>query len=179
MSSSVTLAPLSSFTPRILSSKRVEPDNNHTNGLVKMANHNIGRATKRAMASGLICPMRLGTSSPNTIEKNVILTTTKPVANGLARRSSTPNCCNIMLTGGLKAASPTIPLSTPIEVMPICTADKKRVGSSPSRNAVAAAPSPCWARFCRRALRAATKAISDMAKKPFSKIKPNNMAMSM
>ncbi len=45
-------------------------------------------------------------------------------------------------SGSASAASPTMPLSTPIEVMPIWIADRKRVGSSPSRIAQAAAPSP-------------------------------------
>ena len=65
-----------------------------------------------------------------------------------------------------------------MEVIPICTAERKKVGSSPRRKAVAAALSPCCAKFCKRALRAATSEISDMAKKPLSKIKPNRMAIS-
>ena len=61
-----------------------------------------------------------------------------------------------------------MPVSIAIEVMPICTVDRKRVGSAPSVAATRAVPLPRSINGCSRALRALTSAISDIAKKPFS-----------
>ncbi len=43
-----------------------------------------------------------------------------------------PNDSSHSPSGAASAASPTMPLSTPIEVMPIWMVERKRVGSSPS-----------------------------------------------
>ena len=51
-----------------------------TNGRVTFDRTSIGRATTRATASGYIWPIRFGTSSPKTIVRKVIVTTTSPVA---------------------------------------------------------------------------------------------------
>ncbi|MNV61282.1 hypothetical protein D3C71_1537850 [compost metagenome] len=69
ISSSVTGLPLVSFTPIRRSKVRVEVDSSSTNGLVATARKLMGRATSRAKVSGYDCPMRLGTSSPTTMEK--------------------------------------------------------------------------------------------------------------
>ena len=58
----------------------VDAANNHTNGLVNFASRRIGLAIVRAIGSAFICPIRLGTSSPKTIDKYVMMTTTKAVA---------------------------------------------------------------------------------------------------
>jgi hypothetical protein len=47
-----------------------------TNGAANLASQFIGRATNIAMPSGLLRPKRFGTSSPNTSEKYVMMTTT-------------------------------------------------------------------------------------------------------
>ncbi|MCY1542553.1 hypothetical protein D9M68_783070 [compost metagenome] len=87
--------------------------------------------------------------------------------------------CSQSPKGCASVDSPTTPLSTPIEVMPICTVDKKRVGSSPSLTASIAPRSPFSICRCRRALRAVTSAISDIANRPFSRISASNMAISI
>ena len=69
ISSSVTAAPLLSLMPSRRSSALVETDSSSTKGLVAMASALMGRAMKRASISGLDWPMRLGTSSPTTMEK--------------------------------------------------------------------------------------------------------------
>ena len=69
ISSSVTGLPLVSFTPSMRSRVRVDTDRSTTKGLVAIASQLIGRATRRAKVSGYDCPMRLGTSSPTTMEK--------------------------------------------------------------------------------------------------------------
>ena len=68
ISSSVTEGPASRFAPISLSSSSVDFESSQTKGLEASDRKVIGRATKRAMPSGLNCPSRLGTSSPTTID---------------------------------------------------------------------------------------------------------------
>ena len=82
-------------------------------------------------------------------------------------------------SGTANAASPTMPFSTPIEVMPIWIVDRKRVGSAPSRRAAPAARSPASSRTCSRALRAVSSATSDSANRPFSSISAKRTTISM
>lgn len=72
-------------------------------------------------------------------------------------------------------ASPIIPLSMPMEVMPTCTEDRNWVGLSSSTRADCAPLSPDSAIADGRALRLEAKASSDMANTPLSKV---NSAMS-
>ena len=67
----------------------------------------------------------------------------------------------------------------PINVMPICTVERNRVGLSESSSATPAPLEPEAARCCRRALRAEMIASSDMAKNPFSKSKAKTNATSV
>ena len=76
-------------------------------------------------------------------------------------------------------ASPKIPFRIPIDVIPICTVDKKLVGSSASLSAVLAPLSPSAACLAKRALRAVTMAISDIAKTPFNTIRPISIKNSI
>ena len=62
--------------------------------------------------------MRLGTSSPNTMVTKVMTATTIPVASASAVRAARPQPTMEAATPSLNAASPTMPLSMPIEVMP-------------------------------------------------------------
>ena len=71
-----------------------------------------------------------------------MVSTTIPVATMLAEAAGIPKDTNHMAMGAAKAASPTIPFKTPMEVMPIWMVDKKRVGSSPNLTAAAAPLSP-------------------------------------
>ena len=70
----------------------------------------------------------------------------------------------------LKAASPKIPLSKPIEVIPTCTEDRNCVGFSSSANAACAPLSPASANASRRALRLEANANSDIANTPLSSV---------
>src|SRR5512133_1491712 len=81
-----------------------------------------------------------------------------------------PKPCSQCASSLLNAASPMMPFSTPIEVMPTCTVDRNRVGCSISRSAAAAPASPDSAMVASRALRLEANAISDMAKTPFSTV---------
>ena len=68
------------------------------------------------------------------------------------------------------ASPPNRPVSTPIRVMPICTVDRKFSGFSDRSNA-RWARRLVWAICLSRLLRAVMTDISDMAKKPFKRIK--------
>jgi histone H3/H4 len=56
-----------------------------------------------------------------------------------------------------------MPLSMPMEVMPICTVERNCVGASISFSAATAPVSPVSARAARRARRLVERAISDIA----------------
>ena len=141
-----------------------------TNGLATLASHVMGRAITRATASGYSSPMRLGTSSPKISVIKVIVATTMVVAVGAANLAVKPTFCKNCATPSLKAASPTIPLSMPIEVMPTCTVDSICVGFSFSSSAAWAPGSPPSAMAIRRVLRLAVSAISLMAKAPLIRV---------
>src|SRR5258706_7992971 len=101
-------------------------------------------------------------------------TDTHPVYRGF------PPCASShFATGSANAASPTMPFRIAIDVMPICTVDRKRVGSWLSSSARAAPWSPSSASFCSRPLREATSAISDIANAPFTRIRKKRSAISI
>ena len=60
----------------------------------------------------------------------------------MAPNDETSGLRTALAMGAAKAASPTIPFRTPMEVIPIWMVDKKRVGSSPNLTAAAAPLSP-------------------------------------
>ena len=125
-------------------------------------------------------PMRLGTSSPKMMLRKVMVTTTIAVAEMSAARSPIGKvACSQRANGAEKAASPMMPLRTLIEVMPTCTTERNLVGSSCSAIAWRAPLSPDSTITCRRALRLAVSAISDMANSELRKIRNSRRATSM
>ena len=180
ISSSVTLRSGAPRTPSSLRTASVHPESNLTNGRVMTESHSIGRDTSRAIVSGYCRPRRLGTSSPKTMLRKVMVTTTMPVAVISAGRSRMPSVSwSQRANGAEKAASPTMPLRMLIEVMPICTTESHLVGSSCKAIAWAAPESPASTMTCSLALRLAVSAISDMANKAFRKIRNSSRATSM
>ena len=115
--------------------------------------------------------MRLGTSSPNTMVTKVMTATTIAVATPWAVLSATPKVRIQADRSSLNAASPTMPLSMPMEVMPTCTDDRNCVGCSSRCSAVCAPLSPTSAIAARRALRLAARDISDIANAPLSSVR--------
>ena len=93
-------------------------DSSNTKGRATKAVHCMGRDTQRATNSGYICPIRLGTSSPKMMVKKVIRVTTKAVAVMAATESDQPHPINQLAKPALNAASPTMPFSTPMDVIP-------------------------------------------------------------
>jgi hypothetical protein len=65
----------------------------------------------------------------------------------------------------------------PMSVIPICTVERKPVGSSASRIARSAPGFPAFAISSSRARRAETMASSDMAKKPLSTTSTKTMTI--
>ena len=114
--------------------------------------------------------MRLGTSSPKISVTKVMPVTTRAVAEKCATRSGAPASSSQRATMGLKAESPTMPLSRPIEVMPTCTVERKFVGCSIKASAADAPGFWAAASASSRALRLAASAISDMANRPLSRV---------
>jgi len=108
----------------------------------------------------------------------VIVMTTIAVAPNSDAFCSTPRPRSHAPSGCASAASPTMPLRMPIEVMPIWIVDRNRVGCSLRSTAARAPRSPSSASFCRRALRAETSAISDMANSPLISIRDSRIAIS-
>ena len=104
----------------------------------------MGRATRAATVSGYIWPKRLGTSSPKMMLRMVMITTTTAVeATSMASTDTVGICAwNHADSGPENAASPTMPLSTPMDVMPICTVERNLVGLSCSVMAACAPPLP-------------------------------------
>ena len=84
-----------------------------------------------------------------------------------------------MDSGPAKAASPTMPLSMPIEVMPICTVERNCVGDSIRSSAAAAPASPVSASAARRARRLVERAISDIANAALSVVSKASRKTSM
>ena len=157
----------------------VLPDKKNTTGFAIVASANIKGAVKRATDSGNNCPIRLGTNSPNKIVLSVIKVTTHAVARPSANRSATPCAINQRDKFKLNAASPTIPLSTPIEVIPICTVDKNCVGCASKRKAARAPESPSASSATKRGLRHDAKAISDIANMPLNSVRRTIRKISM
>jgi hypothetical protein len=123
--------------------------------------------------------MRLGTNSPKMMVTKVMTVTTTAVALIDAALSVKPQPCSTAPKLALKAASPTMPLSMPIDVMPTCTVDKNRVGWSMSLSAAAAPWSPPSAMATKRSRRLADSAISDMANTPFNSVRMTMSRTSM
>ena len=70
-----------------------------------------------------------------------------------------------------------MPFSSPMEVIPICTVDRNRVGSSASFTAAAARRVSLPGEVASRGRRAVSSATSDMAKTPFRRIRqPESLA---
>ena len=153
------------------STAAVEPESSLTNGPAALASQTMGRDTQRDTTSGYNWPMRLGTSSPKMMVVKVMIVTTRAVAEMAAAFSATPQDCSQPASPSLKAASPTMPLSTPIEVMPTCTVDKNWFGLPSKVNAACAPLSPSSAMALRRDFRLAANASSDMANTPLSSVK--------
>ena len=145
-----------------------------------MATQVMGRDTQRATSSGYNWPIRLGTSSPNKMVTKVMIVTTMAVADTSPARCEIGNVtCNHAESPSLNAASPTMPLSMPIEVMPTCTDDRNCVGFFSSSKAAWAPLSPASAMVCKRIFRLAVSASSDMAKAPLSSVSKMMSRISM
>ena len=111
--------------------------------------------------------------------KKVMQVTTTAVDATLAVPGPSPIFSIQVASGAAKAASPTMPLSMPMEVMPICTVERNCVGASISLSAAAAPASPVSASAARRARRLVERAISDIANTALSVVSKASRKTSM
>ena len=161
------------FTPINLRIKEVVLESKCTNGLDRTSNPLIKPETSEATRSGWSCAILLGTSSPKSIVASVISVTTVAVASKGDKVALNPQLVNAFVKRSLNAASPTIPLSTPMEVIPICIVDKNSVGLPINSSAVLAPFDELFPASCiafKRTFLLAAKAISDIANMPFIRI---------
>ena len=130
-----------------------------------------GGATRTAIASARRSAICLGTSSPMISDPNVMNATPAAKATPEASAGETPGNAtqnDRQRRHRTMAVVESAPTSTPTRVTPVWTVDRNRPGFCARRNAVRAPRLPASARASSRTRRAATIAISDMAKKPFA-----------
>lgn len=157
--------------PNMRSTSRVERASTHTPGAAIFASQAIGTATTPAMSSELRRARRLGTSSPKISVRKVISATARvlPITGAYGSSAGTMPCSQVPMAMPI-ASPPNTPVRMPIRVMPIWTVDRKFSGLSARASARAARllePAICF----RRLLRDVISDISDMAKKPFNRIR--------
>ena len=177
ISSSVTLLS-PSLIPRIRVTPKVLLERKVTSGLTRMEKNLMAPETFFATVSELLSAIRFGTSSPKRIVKYMTIRTMIVLDRKPASMVGSPQPI-------MRLAKPTailfpekIPVRIPIRVMPIWTADKNFSGSSASLRAVFAALLPASASACSFDFRAETKAISDMEKIPFRRIRQSMTSAS-
>ena len=179
ISSSVTATSLiSSPTPSKRRKNAVASESRRTTGRARFDSQLIGRATEAASRSGLRRASRLGTSSPMTTLKNVMVPTTIaraiPWLYGPMSGSGAINWASSFVS----AAPPNAPARMPIKVMPTWTVDNRAVGSIDMRKAIAAPELPLSASVCSLSRREETMAYSASANTPLSRISITRMPIS-
>ena len=106
ISSSVRFGSASPLMPNSLNTTLVDEVSNPTIGPPMRASTIIGRATHEAMASGLLRPMRFGTSSPKISDSTVMPVTTRPSAMPLAYGARSATCAIGTASGSASRAPP-------------------------------------------------------------------------
>ena len=159
------------LSPKRLTSTDVERDSNHTAGSVSTDRKCMGRATAMATRSDALRPIRLGNSSPTTMDRYVTMMTMTVCATTRAVAAESPAEASQAANSLDRAAPEKRPVRMPMRVMPIWTVDRKRSGSSDSFNAVAALRLPFFAAVESRDLRADIRATSDIENIPLRRIR--------
>ena len=171
ISSSVTFPSAEGLIRNIFNKNSVEMVSNQIKGAVRIEIIFIGSATALAMPSGWFNPMRFGSNSPNTKEKNVKMTTTTATAIEWEKgfklsKLLTKTCTLSVMESPLK-----IPVRIPIKVIPICVVDSNLLGELANSRAILAPSFPFFAAVSNRFLRAEISAISDIEKTPLRTIR--------
>ena len=146
-------------------------DSTQTKGEAITEMNFIGPDTNFATFSEALMPIFFGTSSPKIKVRNVTMTTIIPFAKESAAPSDIPAFSKTSANSAAILLPEKIPVRIPMRVMPICTADRNLSGSDASFRARFAFLLPLSASVCRLDFLAEIRAISDMAKKPFSRIR--------
>ena len=141
-----------------------------TSGRTKCAKALKGPATDFETFSASAIAMRLGTSSPTTMEKyettRVMSTVAKPPANA----GSAPKDASQAPSGADRLVAAKADEKNPTSVIATCMAARNPVGFSMTRAARAAALSPCSASWSSMTFFAVERAISDIEKYPFTSV---------
>ena len=179
ISSSVTL--FSSFvsTPVIFTANAVLFESSQTKGEDIKERKFMGLATNIETFSAHPMPIRFGTNSPNISVRYVTIITIVVLAIPNAYGSRAGICAIITAKLWANASPEYKPVKIPIKVIPIWMVERNLSGSFASFKAVPADLLPRFASVSNLAFRAETKAISDIARIPFSKIRPIIMTISI
>ena len=140
-------------------------------------------ATRLETPSASAMAMRLGTSSPTTIEKYDTIRVMSTVARPFAMLTSMPKLESHRPSGSERLVAANADEKNPTSVMATWMAARNCVGSSIMSAAVAALASPSSASWSSSTFRAVESAISDIEKYPFTRVSRNvtriDKAMSM
>ena len=113
-----------------------EVSSSQTKGAATRASSAIGRAIRMAIGSAARKASCLGTSSPTTSERKVVMAITTTNPRSSASSGSTPNSAIRSPTGPPSAAPETAPAMMPMRVIPICTGGQEfaRLGGQRNRH---------------------------------------------
>ena len=136
-------------------------------------------ASSAEMRSAWFRAIRLGTSSPMTSDRYVMPSTTRPKLTIPAWGASQATRLNFAASLSAMVAPPKAPARTPTSVMPIWIVERNWLGELARSRATCAPGWPSSAFCCSRARRDATRAISDMASRPFTMIRATMMMISI
>ena len=139
----------------------------------------IGPATIFETFSAALIPILFGTSSPKIKVRNITMITMIPLERDRETDSETPICRNDSASDDASLSPEKIPVRIPIKVIPTWMAERNLSGSDASFKAVLAPGRPFSASVWRLDLRAEIRAISDIAKKPFRRIRKRIMKISL
>ena len=98
------------------------------NGVQTVANMSMDGTTARAICSVRCMAMRLGTSSEMTMAKYEMTSVSSTVVKPEAKARPTPQRIRQGTTAGEMDAAPKDAERKPVNVVPICTAERNRLG---------------------------------------------------
>ena len=136
----------------------------HTSGRATVANPPMGPATLFETFSASLMAMRLGTSSPTTMEKYETISVMSTVASAFAPPEDMPKPSSHPASGPERFVAANADEKNPTSVIATWIAARKPVGSSMTSAALAAFGSPSSASWSRRTFFAVESAISDIEK---------------
>ncbi len=176
-SSDITVRLALGLPPRILTTTSVHTDSSQTSGRASTEIRSRIGAASSDMASTRCSAIRLGASSPRIRVTNVMATVTTANATADDQPDPSPRLFSPRSRKATRVADPYTPETSVARVTPICTEDRKRLGSWASLAAFWPRRPP-WESLRIWPSRSETSAISDAAKKPPISTMTRTMTMS-